>query len=724
MTGVQLGWQYALLHPDPGPPPRRPAPPERHQLDPTWLAAQHREESRLNVPLQAAAGGGAAVAVVFLALGLLGWIRPALSAFVVAGCVAGSVWCVRQIRLADRLLRERVARERVNVEKVRASQDSELFARQERHAAMVGAWQRRRAAYERQKHWYAVSLPGHIDRVDVAGGTLTGWSAMLTMVAAPRLRDGGEVTVIDLSEGAVAGDLLTLARGTGVEPLVWVLPGDLPRIDLGAALDKRELADLLSLVVSVSEEQGQTRDLSYDNAIIERIVDVLGDDATVSGVIAALRVLAQVGDPGDDVRRGLLGADQADRLTAMFGRAATERVVLERAWTLESRLRQLDGVGSAVASLPPSPLRVVSLDRGAGVLRNKVLGSYVVTALTHVLRRAGAAPRWRHTVFLLGAEKLRADVLDRLTDACEATGTGLVLAYRSLPAHVRERLGRGDAAVAFMRLGNAEDAKAASEQIGTQHRLVLSQLTTTVGTSVTDTTGDSYTSTVGDSDSVATSTSTGTTSGRSSGRGESRENNLLPFAPGNSSRSSDRNSSTSSSDSESITVGISTSTAWGISTSRAVGDSESLARTVQRSREFLVEQHELQQLPASAMIVTYASPSGRRVVAADANPAIVTLGDAIPLTVDEARRRPDDVVADFSPTARPGGRTATERTAADSAAGDGAAADEDARGDGVAAAPEQAERPPVTPVSWRGGGQPPPNLGPPPERLDWRKPRG
>jgi hypothetical protein len=29
------------------------------------------------------------------------------------------------------------------------------------------------------------------------------------------------------------------------------------------------------------------------------------------------------------------------------------------------------------------------------------------------------------------------------------------------------------------------------------------------------------------------------------------------------------------------------------------------------------------------------------------------------------------------------------------------------------------------PVSWRSGdAQPPPNLGPPPERLDWRKRRG
>ena len=37
---VYLGWQYALLRPDPGPPPRRPVPPEAEQVSPDWVAAQ------------------------------------------------------------------------------------------------------------------------------------------------------------------------------------------------------------------------------------------------------------------------------------------------------------------------------------------------------------------------------------------------------------------------------------------------------------------------------------------------------------------------------------------------------------------------------------------------------------------------------------------------------------------------------------------------------------
>ena len=72
--------------------------------------------------------------------------------------------------------------------------------------------------------------------MDLAGGTLSGWSAMLTTAGAHRLAAGGEITVLDLSEGSVALDLLGFARASGVDPLVWVLPDDLPRLDLGTGL--------------------------------------------------------------------------------------------------------------------------------------------------------------------------------------------------------------------------------------------------------------------------------------------------------------------------------------------------------------------------------------------------------------------------------------------------------------------------------------------------------
>ncbi len=70
-----------------------------------------------------------------------------------------------------------------------------------------------------------------------------------------------------------------------------------------------------------------------------------------------------------------------------------------------------------------------------------------------------------------------------------------------------------------------------------------------------------------------------------------------------------------------------------------------------------------------------------RVVVADANPGIFGLPGSTLASLDESRPGPDSPRAGSGPGHRR-----------------------------------------QTPVSWRGGqSQPPPNLGPPPERLDWRR---
>src|SRR5262249_44923642 len=130
-----------------------------------------------------------------------------------------------------------------------------------------------------------------------------------------------------------------------------------------------------------------------------------------------------------------------------------------------------------------------------------------------LLRQAPPGEPWAHLICVLGAEQLGGDTLDRLADACETARTGLVFAFRSIPSSVRERLGRGNAAVAFMRLGNGDDARTASELIGTEHRFVVAQGTDTGGTALTDTWGGAYTSTASTSQAVAGSLSAGTRGG-------------------------------------------------------------------------------------------------------------------------------------------------------------------------------------------------------------------
>lgn len=696
---VYLGWQHALLHPDPGPPPKRPVPPAPQQLDQGWLAAQRREEDRLARGGKLAAAGSLAFAAAVVGLGVAGLLSVALTVVLAAGSAGLAAGAARSVWRGERALRAAVAAEEQRVSTAQAARESRLFAWQEEHARRFRDWQRRRDAFTRQRHWYGVAVPAGIDRVDVAGGTQAGWSAMLTTIAAPRLAAGGEVTAVDLTEGAVATDLLALASAWRIRPLVWVLPGDLPRLDLGAGLPAAALASVLALSAAAAPAAGQQAppDLPQDTAILERLLGVLGDRVPIASLVAGLRVLGQVGDPRDDVERGLLSAGQLQRISLLYGRAAADRVVLERAWTLEARLRKLAALGSDPVPLPASRLRVLALHRGAALAETAVLGTYVTVALAQLLRQVPPGAPWRHTLCVTGADRLRGDVIDMLIQACESSRTGLVLGYRTLPAVARERLGRGNAAVAFLRLGNAEDAKAASEQIGMEHRFVLSQLTETVGSSVTLSTGDSYTSTVSGAESAGISSAASRTTGQSRGRGRSRAD-AAPLSPRSASASQDTSSSQGTTESGSWTGSITASTSWGVSTSRAIAGNDSLARTAQRSREFLVEPHELQQLPPSAAVVAYAAPEGRQVVLADVNPAILTLPTATVAGLDETAR----AEAGSAPEPGPGPGT-----------GSGA-------GPGAAAEPQPAA---AGPVSWRAGGghQPPPNLGPPPEPLDWRR---
>jgi hypothetical protein len=637
---LYLGWRQVLAEPDPGPPPVAPAMPEADEVSPDWAAAQRREYRRLARPARLTGVAALAVTAATGSAWLAGLLAGAL-ALPLAVMAAGVAGCGgRRLWRSERALAAEFRAEERRVAGFRAAQHREHAARLAEHADRHREWRQRTAAFQRQPFWYPVTLPATMHRVDVAGGTLAGWSALLTMIAAPRLAAGAEVTIVDLTEGGVAADLLAVARRSGIDPLVWVLPADLPRLDLGANFGPDLLADVLARTVSAAgsagslaaagDAGGSPADAAKDAALLSLVLRALGDDQappTMAELAAALRALGQIGSPADHLRSGALTAEQLANLGNLVGRAA-EHLVVERAWALEARLRVLEPLATGPVSRPPSRLKVAWLDRRAAAVGNSVLAGYLAIALTAVLRQAPPGRPWQQTICLLGAERLSADVLDRLCDAAEIAGAGLVLAYRSIPPHVRGRLGRGDAAVGFMRLGNAEDARLAAEQIGTERRFVVSQLTDTIGVSVTDTAGVSYNSSVGTSDSISESDSFSLTSGRSRGRGRSKHGTFAPFADFTGSASSDANSSAAISDSSSITANISTGTSWGWSTSRAVGANDSLAVAAQRSRESVVEQHELQQLPPSAVLLCYPAPDGRQVVLADANPAIMTLPTA------------------------------------------------------------------------------------------------
>ncbi len=623
---VYLGWQHALPRPEPGPIPVAPAEADASDVAAEPLAALRRQERR---PMRAAslgAAAGAAIAAAAAGCWQAGVLKSAPALFLFLSGTGLAVACARALIASGRALRAQARAERLRARRRSEAQQADLVARRRDYARSYRDWQARATAFWRQPCWYAVTMPVSVARLDLAGGTLAGWSALLTTIAATRLAAGGAMTVVDLTEGGVATDLLTLAASLGFDPLVWVLPADLPRLDLGLRLSHESLAEVLALTAAAADPApAGTADPARDAALLRRVLEVLGSGASLAELVAGLRVLAQIGDPRQQLSAGVISPDQMTSLAAMFGRGA-DHLVVDRAWALEARLRTLATLGASATTRSQPPLRVMWADRRASATASRVLGCYLTVALTETLRQARPGRPWQQTVCLLGADRLPGDVLDRLCDAAESAGSGLVLGYRSVPGPVRDRLGRGSAALAVMRLGNAEDARAAAEQIGSEHRFVISQLTDTIGTSVTTTAGDSYTSTVGVSDSVADSRSFTRTGGR--GRSRSSSGMFAPVVAGSGSASRESSTSTAVSDSRSITAGISASTSWGLATSRAVGASGSLAGTLQRSRELVIEQHELQHLPQTAVVVCQHGPSGRQVRLADVNPAIMTLPTA------------------------------------------------------------------------------------------------
>src|SRR5262249_51470253 len=157
-----------------------------------------------------------------------------------AAIIAYPIW------QGEQSLRAKAVEERERLEHRREERRRQLEAAHAEHARAYREWQHRREVFESQHEWYAVTLPQGVDRVDVGGGTLEGWSAMVTMMGAARLAAGSQVTVLDLSEGAVARELAELGNDQGERPQVWVLPSDLPQLDLTHGLGSEELADVLS----------------------------------------------------------------------------------------------------------------------------------------------------------------------------------------------------------------------------------------------------------------------------------------------------------------------------------------------------------------------------------------------------------------------------------------------------------------------------------------------
>ena len=348
-TWCTWGGSTSRAAPDPG---RRrtspPAPAEPDGVSADWVAAQRREHSRLARPDRLTAAASVSVAISTAATWLAGPITSGVVLLVAGAATWTGLTSGRRLWRGHRALAARFRAEELRVAAFQEAQRRQLAARQDEHARQVRDWKQRSAAFRRQPQWYPVTLPTSVHRVDVAGGTLAGWSALLTMIAAPRLAAGGEVTVLDLTEGGVATDLLAVARRAGIAPVVWVLPTDLPQLETWSLccrpMCSRTCSPRLSAppMAPPDREPTSLADPVRDAALLGGVLRALGGEGDeddrrrdvncMPRLLAALRVLGHIGGPAEHLRASGLTQAQLGRLSHLAGRAAGQ-LMTERAWS-------------------------------------------------------------------------------------------------------------------------------------------------------------------------------------------------------------------------------------------------------------------------------------------------------------------------------------------------------------------------------------------------------
>ncbi|TYB38430.1 hypothetical protein [Actinomadura chibensis] len=687
----RLGWvfrdRFWFLRPFPDAPPHRRALPEylaRRAADTERLA---RRRLRRTLPASLAA----AVLALVAAFGAAASAVP--DAVALGALLLGVLVAAPGAALTALAVRRREGARRAHELAQRQNADG--------YQEEANRWQARRHAHETAERarldglpeWGVAPHPSR--RLDVFGGTLWAWEALLTTYGTSALAVQ-PLLVLDLSREVVSRELVDLARATRMEVDAQLLPSRQASSSLLSDLSPQDLVDAIVESMHGGNPDDSRAERSMDGRILSKVCDALGDRVTLGRIAAALRALMGEPDDGDALTR-----DERRRIAADLFSVEYRRQAHANLSRIESYVHPLENLGTEPSRAGTGYLTCVALDSQARNVRSELLTDLIVQWVTH---RVTASRDATPAVLVAGADELARRHLERLSDACERRGVPLTLLFRRLRETSAEMIGGG--AVAFMRLGNHEDATRAADFIGRDHRFVLSQITKNVGGNESHTT----TGTEGESDSETTST--GQTTGTSSNWGTSRSSGsgysggemfgLFPDRSTSYQRGSNQGGSTNTS----YTEGTATSTSrnWSAAYAYAEGTNWSDADTTQRVYEYAVEPVTLQHLPDHALLLVESAPGGgRTLTAVECDPAIITLERVSTAPLPDAPRP-----AIAAPGAAPEvARPAAPRWAAPS--------------DRQWAAPPSPPppRPPLTteqgpPPGYRSGPRPPADGGPPP----------
>ncbi|NKZ04516.1 hypothetical protein [Actinomadura latina] len=607
----RLGWVFRdrwwFLTPFPEAPPRRQALPEylARRVAETERAAQRR--LRRTLPVSAAA---ALVLVMFAACSAgasanLSIGSLLLAVIAVAPGAALTWWAVRQ-RQAARQAHELAQKQVAGGYQEQARQ---WHARKQAHDAGE------RARLDGLPEWGAAPRPGR--RLDVFGGTLWAWEALLTTYGTSALAVQ-PLLVIDLSREVVSRELVELARAAWMGVDAQLLPSRQASSSLLADMPPQELVDAIVESMHGGTPDAARAERSMDDRILTKVCGALGDDITLARIAAALRVLMGEPDEGEALTR-----DERRRIAGELFTVEYRRQAHANLSRIESYVHPLENLGTEPSKAGAGYLTCIALDSQARNVRSELLTDLIVQWVTHRITAS-----WESTPALViaGADELARRHLERLSDACERRGVPLTLLFRRLRETSAELIGGG--AVAFMRLGNHEDAVRAADFIGRDHRFVLSQVTKNVGGNESHTSTD--TRGEGDAETRSASRTTGTSRnwGTSSSSGVSYSGGemfgLFPDRATSSQRGRNRGGATNQSDTEGTAT--STSRNWSAAYAYAEGTNWSDADTTQRVYEYVVEPVTLQHLPDHALLLVRSEPGGGRTVTpVECDPAIITL---------------------------------------------------------------------------------------------------
>ncbi|WP_328544426.1 hypothetical protein [Streptomyces europaeiscabiei] len=596
-AGQRVGWTYR--DPESLRQPFVEAEPQRTELDGSYenrvQAARLDRKDRISSALRI----GIVVAVVFYLLSLVFTVMLTIGGVIVGILVVRALYASLRYTAATR------------------ARTAQAKALEERFQNDWQSWHQRWTLHEAQQTqwiagldaWGALPFGAGTRRLDVFGGSQRGREGFLTVFGASTLRQR-PLIVLDLTQALVCRELSVLAEASGVPVDVQLLPSRTAESGIVSGLAPHELVQALVEAIHGDSPESARADRAVYTRILTQLCGALGEDVTLARLGAGLRIL--VGE-ADDTKA--LSREERNRIADDLFSDKNKDQMRDSLIRLASFVHPLEQLGTAREGRGPGYLTCVALDFGAGSASAELLADL---ALQSVMRRLSSfqeeAPC---VVVMLGEQGLQRRHLEQLAQVCERRGAQLTFVHSHLRDAGEELIGGGT--VAFMRLGNHQEATVAADFLGRHHSFVLHSLTDTEGRTV----NTSVAKTIGSSVSRGTTTSHSETYGRNWGSSSSTTYQGW-FNPLSTSDSTNSGGSYSETTGTSMSVTHTTNE----STTHTTGDSDStsLATGRQRVYEYALEPTQLQSLAEFNLLVVERQPGGAvQVHAGDCNPNVVLL---------------------------------------------------------------------------------------------------